>query len=56
MKISELITLAEARLAVKNSARATAVQHGAVHLLAELDADIAETQRTLDALRAIPVS
>ncbi len=55
MTIAQLITLAANRLSALNAARATAVALGNIALLGGLDADIAETQATLDALRAIPV-
>ena len=54
MTIDQLITLASNRLAALNTARATAVALGNIALLDGLDADISETQATLDALRAIP--
>ena len=54
MTIHQLITLAANRLAALNTARATAVAMGNIALLDGLDADITETQRTLEALRAIP--
>ena len=56
MTVAQLITLAANRLMALNAARATAVALGNIALLAGLDADIAETQITLDALRAIPAS
>lgn len=54
MTITQLITLAANRLAALNAARSTAVTLGNIAQLDGLDADIAETQATLDALRAIP--
>lgn len=54
MTIAQLITLAANRLTMLNNARATAVTLGHIDRLDVLDADIAETQATLDALRAIP--
>jgi hypothetical protein len=56
MTIAQLITLAANRLAALNNARTTAVALGQVDRLDALDADIAETQATLDALRAIPAA
>ncbi len=56
MTIAQLITLASNRLAMLNAARATAVALGHIDRLDPLDADIAETQATLDALRAIPAA
>ena len=53
MTIPQLITLASNRLAALNSARATAVALGDVERIAALDADIAETQATLDALQTL---
>ena len=54
MTIAELITLAEHRLSTLNSNRATAARLGLALQLPDLDEDIAATQATLDALRAIP--
>lgn len=54
MTVAQLITLAANRLAALNTARATAVAIGNIDVLDGLDADISETQATLDALRAIP--
>jgi hypothetical protein len=56
MTIAQLISLATNRLAALNNARATAVALGHIDRLDALDADIAETQTTLDALRAIPAA
>ena len=56
MTVAQLINLAANRLAALNAARATAVALGNIALLSGLDADIAETQTTLDALRAIPAA
>jgi len=56
MTITQLIALAANRLAMLNNARATAVALGQIDRLDALDADIAETQTTLDALRAIPAA
>jgi hypothetical protein len=53
MTIPQLITLAANRLAVLNSAHATAVVLGEVERIAVLDAEIAETQATLDALHTL---
>ncbi len=54
MKIIELITLAENKLMALNQAIATATAKGDAEALARLDAEVAETQDTLDALRAAP--
>lgn len=56
MTIDQLITLAANRLAALNTARATAVALGNIAAIDGLDADIAETQITLNALRAIPTA
>lgn len=53
MTIVELITLASNRLAALNGAHATAVALGDVERMAALEAEIAETQSTLDALHTL---
>ena len=53
MNIQQLLSLACNRLAALNSARATAVTLGDIDRLGALDADIAETQATIDALRTL---
>ena len=51
MKIIELITLAENKLAALNQAMATAHRTGNVGAIPEIENEIAETQATLDELR-----
>lgn len=51
MTISDLITLAQNRLATLNGARATAVALGQDDRIAALDAEIADTEATLEQLR-----
>jgi hypothetical protein len=53
MTISELITLASNRLTTLNGQHATAVALGDVQRMAALEAEIVETQSTLDALRSL---
>lgn len=53
MTIAELLTLASNRLATLNQAHATAVALGNVERMAALEAEIVETQSTLDALRSL---
>jgi len=53
MNISNLITLASNRLMALNVERATAVTLGNIGLLDRIDNEIAETQRTLDALQTL---
>lgn len=53
MTIQELIRLASNRLAALNGARATAVATGDVSRLEALDADISETQTTLNKLNTL---
>lgn len=55
MKIQELIILATNRLASLNNAKATAVALGNISAFDILDSDIAETENTLNYLRAITV-
>lgn len=54
MKISELISLAENKLATLNQAIATAQAKGDADAIARLDAEVVETQETLDELRCMP--
>ncbi len=54
MKISELITLTENKLATLNNEMAYAIQVGEVEEIARIEAQVTETQHTLDALRAVP--
>jgi hypothetical protein len=53
MSIVELITLVSNRLATLNGAHATATVLGDVRQLERLEAEITETQVTLDALRTL---
>ena len=53
MTIHELISLAASRLATLNGARATAMTLGDISRLDALDADIAETQATIDKLNTL---
>lgn len=53
MSIEDLIKLMEARLAALNSARASAAAVGDLNEVMRLDADIAQTQTTLDQLRTL---
>jgi hypothetical protein len=53
MKISDLIILAQNRLSTLNNARASAVATGQSDRVSALDAEIAETEETLVALKAI---
>lgn len=53
MKIAELITLAENKLAALNNEMAVAVRLGEVEEITRIDGKITETQSTLDALRSI---
>ena len=53
MNIPQLIILAANRLSALNSARATAAALGDISRLSSLDADISETQSTLDALQTL---
>lgn len=53
MKVSDLIKLAESRLAALNNARATAEALGQDSRLADIDADILETEATLAQLRSL---
>jgi hypothetical protein len=51
MKISDLITLAENKLAVLNQAVADAILRGEADALPALEAKVIETQNTLNFLR-----
>ena len=53
MTIRELITLASNRLSALHLARGHAFAIGDLERLALLDAEIAETQSTIDALRTL---
>ena len=53
MKIADLITMAENRLAALNNEMATAIQHGFVDDVVRIEALVTETQTTLDALRSL---
>lgn len=53
MTVSDLIRLMTNKLATLNGQRTTAVVHGDVELLVALDAQIAETQATLDQLKTL---
>ena len=53
MNIPQLLSLACNRLAALNSARATALALGDIARLDALDADIAETQATIDKLNTL---
>jgi hypothetical protein len=53
MTISQLIALVSNRLAMLNNSRSTAVALGHIDRLEVLDADIEETQETLNKLKAI---
>ena len=53
MSIAELIRLMEARLAALNSARASAAAVGDIEQITQLDAEVAQTQLTLDQLRTL---
>lgn len=53
MNIPQLLSLASNRLAALNGARATALAMGDISRLGSLDADIAETQATIDKLNTL---
>ena len=53
MTIADLIELASYRLATLNNLRATALVLGQADRVATLDADVAETEQTLQALRSL---
>lgn len=53
MTQQDLIELASNRLATLNNQRASALARGDADKLATLDADVAETEQTLQALRSL---
>jgi hypothetical protein len=53
MSLAELIQLVQAKLAALNSARASAAAVGDINQVVLLDAQIAETQLTLDQLKTL---
>jgi hypothetical protein len=53
MSISELIQLVSYKLAALNSARASAVSIGDLNQVVTLDAQISQTQQTLDQLKTL---
>lgn len=53
MTLDELIRLMEARLSALNGARASAAAVGDLAQITRLDADVAQTQQTLDQLRTL---
>jgi hypothetical protein len=53
MTIDDLIRLAENRLATINGAWATAFARGESEAVAKLEAEITQTQETLDTLRSV---
>jgi len=53
MSIEDLIRLMEARLAALNAARASAAAVGDLAQVTRIDADVAQTQTTLDQLRTL---
>lgn len=53
MTIAQLIIIASNRLTALNTARATAVSLGEIERMNMLDAEIVETQNTLDALKTL---
>lgn len=53
MTIPELITLMQNRIATLGGQRATAEAHGDVAEVTRLDAEITETQATLEQLRTL---
>jgi hypothetical protein len=53
MSVEDLIRLMEARLAGLNGARASAAAVGDLAEVNRLDADVAQTQSTLDQLRTL---
>jgi hypothetical protein len=55
MTLDELIRLVEARLSAMNVARATAAAVGDVAQVMRIDAEVAETQATLDRLKTLVV-
>lgn len=53
MKISDLITILERRLVYLGSLRSSAVALGDLAQIERIDADAAETQETLNQLKAV---
>jgi hypothetical protein len=53
MSLEDLIRLMEARLAALNSARASAAAVGDLVQITRIDADVVQTQTTLDQLRTL---
>jgi hypothetical protein len=53
MSISDLIRLAQNRLATLNSARATADRDGDADRVAQIEAEIVKTEETISTLRRI---
>lgn len=53
MKIAELITLAENKLSALNNEMSYATQVGEVEEITRIEAQVTETQATLDQLRRI---
>lgn len=53
MTVSDLIRLMTNKLATLNGQKTTATVHGDVELVVALDAQIAETQATLDQLKTL---
>lgn len=53
MKIAELITLAENKLAALNNEMSYAIQVGEVEEITRIEAQVSETQATLDQLRSV---
>lgn len=51
MKITDLISVAENKLASLNNEMATAIQRGDTEAISRLEIKVAETQDTLDTLR-----
>lgn len=56
MKVEQLITLTERRIASLHAARTTAESVGDVDAIIRADTEIAEAQTTLDKLRNIPAN
>jgi hypothetical protein len=54
MDIQDLIEFCEKNMAQKGQLRTSAAALGDVKRVAELEAEMAETQRTLNTLRALP--
>lgn len=53
MKITELITLAENKLAALNNQMSYAVEVGEIDEIARIEGQVTETQTTLDQLRSV---